>query len=53
MNLRPSSRADLEIGAPIWIRDRLEALSHFSIHWLICTTVAGGKPLKYVEDAWL
>jgi len=28
MNLRPSGRADLEIGAPIWIRDRLEALSY-------------------------
>jgi hypothetical protein len=22
-------------------------------HWLMCTTVAGGKPLKYVEEAWL
>jgi len=22
-------------------------------YWLTCTTVAGGKPLKYVEDAWL
>jgi hypothetical protein len=25
----PFGRADLEIGAPIWIRDRLEALSYF------------------------
>jgi len=30
MNSSPSGRADLEIGAPIWIRDRLEALSYFS-----------------------
>jgi hypothetical protein len=22
-------------------------------YWFTCTTVAGGKPLKYVEDAWL
>jgi hypothetical protein len=22
-------------------------------HWLMCTTVAGGKPLNQVEDAWL
>jgi hypothetical protein len=28
MNLRLSGRADLEIGAPIWVRDRLEALSY-------------------------
>ena len=27
-----------------------DELSH---HWLMCTTVAGGKPLKWVEDAWL
>jgi hypothetical protein len=25
MNLRPAGRADLEIGAPIWVRNRLEA----------------------------
>jgi hypothetical protein len=24
-----------------------------SLHWLMCTTVAGGKPLNQVEDAWL
>jgi hypothetical protein len=28
MNLRSSGRADLEISAPIWVRDRLEALSY-------------------------
>ena len=22
-------------------------------YWFTCTTVAGGKPLKYVEEAWL
>jgi hypothetical protein len=33
MNLGPPGRADLEIGAPIWIRDRLEALSYvISVH---------------------
>ncbi len=24
-----------------------------NLHWFTCTTVAGGKPLKYVEEAWL
>jgi hypothetical protein len=33
MNPRPPCRADLEIGAPIWIRDRLDALSYvISVH---------------------
>jgi hypothetical protein len=22
-------------------------------YWFTCTTFAGGKPLKYVEEAWL
>ena len=24
-----------------------------TLYWLTCTTVAGGKPLKWVEEAWL
>ena len=24
-----------------------------NLHWFTCTTVAGGKPLNQVEEAWL
>jgi hypothetical protein len=33
INPRPLAHADLEIGAPIWVRDRLEAMSYIiSVH---------------------
>ena len=36
MNPRSSGRADLEIGAPIWIGDRLEALSYGIVRAIMC-----------------
>ena len=41
------------LGAPAGRQRSPELCSGSRVHWLICTTVAGGKPLKYVEDAWL
>jgi hypothetical protein len=32
---------------------RASAFIPISPYWFTCTTVAGGKPLKYVEEAWL
>ena len=37
INPRPSGRADLEIGAPIWVRDRLESLSYAIIVNPLCS----------------
>jgi hypothetical protein len=52
MNLESGSRGRSPHHFPLPPR-QAGCLSHISIYWLICTTVAGGKPLKYVEDAWL
>jgi hypothetical protein len=68
LGLQGIALPDLLVNTPFWkspvgssirrdntgkkLKKKTEPPAYTSFHRFICTTFAGGNPLKYVEDAW-